>query len=240
MVQEDNWINGARPDKREEENMSKEDCGCDKEVMVQAEETSGHEETGGLTGRRLANGIWLIDDVVSAELCAELRSYLDENSDLYSERWGEARNVQCEYINLTDIRNAETRERLDGQVFKAVGRALAWVRREAGAGARLASDTGYCLRRIWGETRLHSDGVMGYGSPESDQIPVGSIRSMSMIVSLNSDYDEGQIRFPEQDVELRLEQGSALLFPPYWTHPHQVAAPVNGSRYTINTWICER
>lgn len=221
--------------------MSKEDCGCDKEVMAQVEEVKTQEETESrLTGRRLANGIWLIDGVFSEALCAELRNYLDENDDLYSERWGEARNVQCEYINLTDIRNKETRERLDGQVFKQVGRALAWVRGEAGAGAQLASDTGYCLRRIWGETRLHSDGVMGYGRPEGDQVPVSSIRSMSMIVSLNSDYDEGLIRFPEQDVELRLERGSALLFPPYWTHPHQVSAPVNGSRYTINTWICER
>ena len=221
--------------------MSKEDCGCNKEVIDQVEEVVRHEEAGSkITGRRLANGIWLIDDLFSDSLCAELRGYLDENGDLYSERWGQAQNVQCEYINLTDIRNQETRERLDGGVFKQVGRALTWVRGEAGAGAGLASDTGYCLRRIWGETRRHSDGVMGYGGPKGDQVPVSSIRSMSMIVSLNSDYDEGQIRFPEQDVELRLEQGSALLFPPYWTHPHQVAAPVNGSRYTINTWICER
>lgn len=220
--------------------MSKEDCGCAKATEVEVEEVTTQVAADGLTGRRLANGIWTIDQLFSTELCAELRAYLDENGDLYSERWGQAQNVQCEWINLLDIRNPETRSRLDDAVFKEVGRALTWLSKSAEGTMATGSDTGYCLRKIWGETRLHSDGVMGYGGPTGDQVPVSSIRSLSMIVSLNSDYEEGWIRFPEQDVELRLEQGSALLFPPYWTHPHQVDAPVNGNRYTINTWICER
>ena len=86
------------------------------------------------------------------------------------------------------------------------------------------------LRKINGPTLLHTDGALYL--PETNKC-----RLYSVIVALNSDYEGGEVNFPEQDVTVKLEAGDALIFPPYWTHPHSTNE-LNGTfRYTINSWI---
>jgi hypothetical protein len=105
-------------------------------------------------------------------------------------------------------------------------------------------NSGYNLRKIWGETRLHIDNIFdvytsGVNSIYNYEIqkPYKMVRNVSIIFALNDDYDGGKFYFPYQDVELKLKKNSVILFPPYWTHPHKVSALLNGTfRYTINTW----
>jgi hypothetical protein len=84
-----------------------------------------------------------------------------------------------------------------------------------------------CVRKIDGPTRHHSDG------PVCD----GGIRLLSCVIALNSDYKEGKFYFPKQNIELKLEAGDILLFPPYWTHPHFTDNPVENVRYTSTFWF---
>ena len=95
-------------------------------------------------------------------------------------------------------------------------------------------DSGISLRKIFGATGEHCDGVVS-----STPTPTGQTgeRVSSLIIALNSDYEEGVFNFPLQGCKTRLERGQAILFPPFWTHPHGVSAPVNGFRYTLNTWL---
>ncbi len=95
-------------------------------------------------------------------------------------------------------------------------------------------DSGISLRKIFGATGEHCDGV--YSNLPTPTGKVGE-RVSSLIIALNSDYEEGEFYFPLQGCKTRLERGQAILFPPYWTHPHGVSAPVNGFRYTLNTWL---
>ena len=63
---------------------------------------------------------------------------------------------------------------------------------------------------------------------------------MSIIIALNDDYEGGEFYFPKQDFRVKLKKGDILCFPPYYTHPHMVEAPLNRTyRYTINTWLYE-
>ena len=96
-----------------------------------------------------------------------------------------------------------------------------------------SKDTGYHLRKIHGATRIHSDGI----GPRA--INGKEFRNISLIMALNSNYEGGVFKFPLQNLELRLEQGDIICFPVYATHPHEVSAPTNGVRYTINTWLLE-
>jgi hypothetical protein len=64
-------------------------------------------------------------------------------------------------------------------------------------------------------------------------------RKLSVIVGLNSDFEDGEFYFPFQDFKTQVKKGQAICFPPYYTHPHEVSAPTNGYRYTINTWLIE-
>lgn len=88
-----------------------------------------------------------------------------------------------------------------------------------------------CLRKIYDATKLHEDGLKaGENQPES--------RTLAVIIALNSDYDGGEIVFPCQNFKTKLEQGDAIVFPPFWTHPHYTESLNNNTfRYTINTWL---
>tara|TARA_B100000287_G_scaffold331871_1_gene316786 strand:- start:88 stop:669 length:582 start_codon:yes stop_codon:yes gene_type:complete len=185
------------------------------------------------------DGIILLDKVIKPSLAKDLISYIDTSNDLLEEKYGDSSNVQCEYLNISDIRNPKTKEKLDGELFKTVGKIIQKIWDDNKILSR--SDTGYCLRRIHGRTRLHTDGVLGYGNNKnSETVSTKSIRNMSVIIALNDDYEGGEFNFPNQNKKIKLKKYQAIAFPPYWTHPHEVSAPKKGTfRYTINTWLCE-
>ena len=183
------------------------------------------------------DGIILLDKVIKPSLAKELISYIDSSNDTLEESYGDVSNVMCEYLHLNDIRNPKTKEKLDGGLFKVYGKIIQSIYDKHGIISN--SDTGYCLRKIHGKTRRHIDGVLGYITTEQPVSPK-SIRNMSVVISLNDDYDSGEFYFPYQNKKIRLKKYQAVAFPPYWTHPHEVSAPKKGTfRYTINTWLCE-
>lgn len=94
------------------------------------------------------------------------------------------------------------------------------------------------FRKIYGATRCHIDGVVG--SPNPSKAELEHMRVLSVIIALNSDYEGGEICFPEQDFKIKLKAGEVLAFPPYWTHPHYSNELKDDTyRYTITTWFCE-
>jgi predicted 2-oxoglutarate/Fe(II)-dependent dioxygenase YbiX len=101
-------------------------------------------------------------------------------------------------------------------------------------GIKCQGDSGYCLRKIYGETRIHSDNIFS----DNTNKDINKIRNMSLIINLNDNYEGGEFYFPIQNYKIKLKKGDIILFPPYWTHPHMVYSPINNTyRYTINTWL---
>ena len=106
-------------------------------------------------------------------------------------------------------------------------------------------NSGYILRKIYGSTRLHIDNISELYDSNINFIKNNKkgdyrmVRSASIIFGLNDDYDGGMYNFPYYDVTLKLKKGSVIIFPPYWTHEHQVFAVENNTfRYTLSTWSC--
>ena len=92
------------------------------------------------------------------------------------------------------------------------------------------------LRKIYDATKIHCDGIVHNPSNPCFE---NNVRVFSTIIALNSDYEGGELCFPNQDVKIKLEAGDAIVFPPYRTHLHYTNA-LNGTfRYTINTWLCQ-
>jgi hypothetical protein len=106
-------------------------------------------------------------------------------------------------------------------------------------------NTGYILRKIYGPTRLHTDGLTEVYNSDINFIHDNKfgdykmIRNSSLIIALNDDYEGGLYNFPYHGVSLRLKKGSMLIFPPFWTHPHEATELENDTiKYTITTWTC--
>lgn len=107
--------------------------------------------------------------------------------------------------------------------------------------------TGYLLRKVYGETRLHIDNISEVYDSTINFIKENKkgdhlfIRNASLIFALNDDYDGGIFNFPYYDISVKLKKGSVIIFPPYWTHEHSVSSVENNTfRYTLSTWACSK
>lgn len=92
-------------------------------------------------------------------------------------------------------------------------------------------DTGYQMQK-------YEKGV-GHYITHCDSTPAdGTNRALGCVIYLNTVEDGGQTHFEAQDLYVTPEAGKILLFPAYWTHPHEAMIPVSDDKYIISTFIC--
>ena len=177
--------------------------------------------------------IYTISNVMTEKQCDYVVDYIKNNSSLYNRSpLSNYSNVECDFINLT--KTIPEFETIDSLLFDTTRKILLKLRYTK-PNFKGQKDSGFTLRKIFGGTKLHADGVHSKTGGFRD-----FVRSLSLIVVLNDDYDGGVFNFPNQELNIRVKKGEAILFPPYWTHPHSVSSVGEGqARYTFNTWILE-
>ena len=184
--------------------------------------------------------IFTVANVFTDVQCDVMVDYILKHSALWEEKDVGSKtynNVKCKYLTLKDMvsSNIPYSKELDDLIFKSVGKVLIKLR-ESNPAFDGTQDTGYTLRKIYGGTKHHIDGVHSKTGWFKN-----FVRCLSIIVVLNDDYDGGIFNFPKQNLKLKVKKGEAIMFPPYWTHPHSVTSVGEGqARYTINTWILEK
>ena len=182
------------------------------------------------------NQIFTIENFFPSDLCNELIQIINQYANNI-EQWGENTNVNCKYIELSDIKNEQIKTHYDKIIFNYFDKFIKSL--ENDYNIECSGDSGYYLRKINGPTRIHKDGI--YDSLIDDRyVPKRKIRNMSVIIALNDDYVGGQFYFPNQDFKIKLKKGQLIAFPPYWTHQHGVEELKNNTfRYTLNSWLFE-
>ena len=146
-------------------------------------------------------------------------------------------NVECDFVTLHKMKSSGVpySDIIDSFIFETIGRILATFA-ESYPDFKGIQDDGYTLRKINGGSKFHAQGIDCKVSKFKKFIPC-----LSLIIGLTDDYDGGIFNFPNQGLNIKLKKGEALLFPPYWTHPHSFTCVGEGqSLYTINTCIMEK
>ena len=168
----------------------------------------------------MKTGIDKFKDVIDFETCDLLIEHMNLNlPNSMSRTHSKGKNVVCQEVMLelhTELDNAVSRV-----VNKVVGLYI-----EKYPYVTVAGDSGYQLRKITGNTKIHVDNLSK------------DFRNLSIILGLNSDYEGGEFHFPYQDFSTTVKRGEAIIFPVYFMYPHYVNAPI-GNRYTINTWLLD-
>lgn len=186
------------------------------------------------------SNIFTICDIFNTNQCDEIVNYINEHESLLQERdlrYASENHVECKFLSMKELmKNGVPRSGIiDEKIFNRINAILNSVLliRPDFKGVH---DDGYTLRRIYGSTKHHIDGVHSKTSGFTK-----FIRSLSIIIILNDDYDGGIFNFPSQNLKLKVKKGEAIMFPPYWTHPHSVTSVCEGqSQYAISTWILEK
>lgn len=169
-------------------------------------------------------------EFIDETLCDELIHYINNEPEVQTQKWEKSYNLNCKFIDIKHDNN-----NFDNKIYNLIGTFINYMYNNYSVNSK--GDSGYCLRKIYGPTRIHTDGIFkntNINEPKS----INEIRNLSVIIALNDNYEGGQFYFPSQDRLIKLKKGQLIAFPPYWTHPHTVLAPLNGTyRYTINTWL---
>ena len=172
-----------------------------------------------------SDNIFVFNNIITNEQCDYIIKTMEtyfENKNYDIEKWEVNTNVNCIY-------NFGIKE-LDTLVYNIIGKIINLL--YTNYNIKSKEDSGYCYRKIFGPTRIHSDGVMPNSSSKT--------RNMSVIICLNDNYEGGEFYFPKQDRKIKLNKGNIIAFPPYWTHTHMTYPLLNNTyRYTINTWLYE-
>ena len=182
--------------------------------------------------------IFILRNILTTEEADMLRNVI-ENSPRHQEgkielndgkEW--TQNVSATFLYLFEVNDKEQYK----IITNCLSKISKYMKDMTGLEAYNTNDGSVLLRKIHGATKIHCDGIV---HNPSNLCFENNVRVFSTIIALNSDYEGGELCFPNQDVKIKLEAGDAIVFPPYRTHPHYTNA-LNGTfRYTINTWLCE-
>lgn len=79
------------------------------------------------------------------------------------------------------------------------------------------------------------DGNFGYHTDVGDL--KSAKRFLVTMFYLNDVEEGGETVFPDYKLGVTPAKGSLLVFPPFWTHPHQAEKPKSNAKYILSTYL---
>jgi hypothetical protein len=77
----------------------------------------------------------------------------------------------------------------------------------------------------------------GFGMHIDASIAGTHDRTVAVLMYLKDVEEGGFTEFPFQSIRVKPRAGLMVLFPPFWTHPHQGVSPVSGFKYNLTSYV---
>ena len=198
----------------------------------------GHDNSVDLPKNAGHDTIFVLEDAFPPDFCDEIVRFINDKDSLLSFKgYKNGNNVICDALMLSDFRDSEDARILDQKIASALGSAverlvhttLSKIMDNSVLPLQQYVDTGYELRRVRGDTRLHNDNL-------EVKIVNGKIRFRiaSVCVCLSDCGDT--ITFPVQNKTVQYKKGMMVLFPTVWTYPH-FTTYADAPNYRLQTWL---
>jgi predicted 2-oxoglutarate/Fe(II)-dependent dioxygenase YbiX len=186
-------------------------------------------------------------NVISDELCDEIiNEYKDDlfyeagvlEEEEMSRKW---RN--CGVIKTSNPENLKInnrRKEIDNIIYESVTKYGFSFLSSLNATGKINSDSGYDLLKYEeGQYyKEHFDECSLYTKENGEIVNESMVkRKLTYIIQLNDDFEGGGLSFWGDTYRIKIEKGSALMFPPYYLFPHQVLPVTKGIRYSLITWL---
>ena len=175
--------------------------------------------------------------IFSSSLSQDIIDFLEntlinDNKNIYIEKWGDGKNVNCQSLCSKYLKDKrpDLYNKINTSYLKIVSEMQ--CNKYSEFSNNINYDKTFQIRKIYGPTRNHSDGIYNNGESKRE------IRHSSCIICLNDDYIGGEFIFEKQNFKYKMSRNDIIIFPPYYTHPHLTLPLENRTyRYTINTWF---
>lgn len=208
----------------------------EKETKVDNYSVNSHNIITPNCNSTLKEFIHVIDNVFPEDLCNRIiKEYKDSQYWSAAEIASKERPVSTDYRNCNVIpisdpnimgENYAYRKKLDEEIFDKVSYAVAKYA-EMHSEFHINVDTGYELLR-YKEGNFYKQHVDSFKEQQ---------RSVSCSIQLNEDYIGGEFAFFDRELVIRASVGSVILFPSNFMFPHEIMPVIEGTRYSIITWL---
>ncbi|MEO1131537.1 MAG: 2OG-Fe(II) oxygenase [Cyanobacteria bacterium J06639_1] len=84
--------------------------------------------------------------------------------------------------------------------------------------------------------KRHVDNLLLSSRQEEVQRGVPT-RDVSIVGYLNQDFEGGETYFDRQNLKVKPQTGSVLVFPAFYTYPHQSLSVTRGIKFSFATWL---
>jgi predicted 2-oxoglutarate/Fe(II)-dependent dioxygenase YbiX len=179
--------------------------------------------------------IHIFEDVVSEELCDKIiKEYasVDEWRDTSIGSEGSInksiRNCKQICISSENVleKNFQLRKEIDNKIHQSVHDIIEkYVKIHKDFSVDI--DTGYNLLR-YNEGDFYIEHTDSFKEQQ---------RSLSCSLQLNDNYVGGEFALFGREIMIRSKKGSAIVFPSNFMYPHEIMPVLEGTRYSIITWL---
>ena len=78
--------------------------------------------------------------------------------------------------------------------------------------------------------KYNTNAYMGPHVDSTDRT-ISKMPTISIVIYLNDDYEGGEIKFPNQNISIKPEAGSMVIFPSYEPYVHDPQPTISGDKY---------
>ena len=193
-------------------------------------------ESNKLSRKSLEDFIFYGQEAIDPEFCDDI---LDEYVD--TDYWeptltGSGHDPsarRCSFICISDQGimeedNVEQRKQIDEKLFEIVASLIdEYQKKNPEFELEIQEDSGYeLLKYEEGDFYVqHSDSFK--------QQP----RALTVIISMNDNYDGGEVALFNRELVYKMSAGDVLIFPSNFMYPHEIMPVTSGTRYSLITWV---
>jgi prolyl 4-hydroxylase len=217
--------------------MVAESCKVSAREAVVEIDTSGRRESVGYSVKDLGAEVLLIENLLEPSLCAHIVevaecAHFAPASILMATVDADVRSSGLLPLDLKNPLLKSTNDLLIGKI-SVIQQALFTC-----YGVKFPyAETCSILRYLPGQHyKRHVDNVLL--SSRFQEVEQGiPTRDVSVVGYLNEDCGGGETLFDRQNIKVKPQIGSAIVFPAYYTHPHQSLPVTRGRKYAWTSWL---
>lgn len=189
-----------------------------------------------LSTKPLSDFVWHKKEFIDLNLCNELIEEYGSSNYWQPTLTGGGHDPNARKCNVICIsepqiiqdQNAELRQELDSALFDTVHDAIQeYQSLHKEFELEIQEDTGYELLKYE---------VGDYYIQHSDSFK-DQPRALTVIISINDNYEGGEVALFNRELKYKLNAGDILIFPSNFMYPHEITPVTKGIRYSLITWV---
>tara|TARA_B100000902_G_scaffold124738_1_gene124528 strand:+ start:34 stop:573 length:540 start_codon:yes stop_codon:yes gene_type:complete len=168
------------------------------------------------------------DDVISKQWCEDIiKSYENSRADNW-QTW----NKEFTMLEIRDLPEwQDTREKFVNLMLTYMGKFMKDVNIETKHFTKDIDIEHITIKKYT------DNGKDKFGEHVDVIEPVFSVKRFLVFILYLSDCEGGETCIPRYNIKSQPKQGRLLMFPPYWTHPHNGEKVKKGNKYIMMSYL---